>query len=249
MRYLVLSIIFIVTTSCLSATTIIIYITAEFAIMAVDSKGAFTNAKTYQKTNKVVPKIYKTGNIFFSVAGLTANTARSFDVGKLTDANLKAGNSLNSGIDSIKLNVKDALLKYLTNQKKNNYNLFKKNIEEENYITSIGIIAIKNNKPYAHLIGFKVRDGATLKITVEEEFYASNFNKDAVYYLGTSAHIDEYMSTIKSNNLKPVAFVEQLMQLQMEKTPELVGPPIDIIKITAKETQWIRRKESTPVEL
>ena len=57
------------------------------------------------------------------------------------------------------------------------------------------------------------------------------------------------MGSIKKNELLPVAFVDKLMNLQLSKTPESVGPPIDIIKITPKQIDWIRRKKSTPVVL
>jgi hypothetical protein len=39
------------------------------------------------------------------------------------------------------------------------------------------------------------------------------------------------------------------MNLQIAKTPKQVGLPVDMIKMTPKETEWIRRKKSTPIEL
>jgi hypothetical protein len=49
--------------------------------------------------------------------------------------------------------------------------------------------------------------------------------------------------------LAPESFVDKLMNLQIKKTPNLVGAPVDIIKITAKEAVWIRRKKTTPIQL
>ncbi len=230
------------------ATTIVIYITPDFVIMAADSKAVYTNAKTFKQTSEIVSKIYKSGNTYFSLAGLTLNETQLFNVAKIADIEFKNTGNINAAVKKIKAAVSDALLQYLINQKKANTVLFKKNIAAEKYITSIGIVTIKNNKPCTHLIGFIVTDTQQLKIRTEEEEYTSGSKRDAVYYLGTSGEINRYINTIRSNNSDPVRFVEKLMNLQVSKTPDLVSLPIDIIKITPKETVWVRRKKGTPVE-
>lgn len=248
MKKILLICFFICLFKYLPATTIVIYITPDFVIMAADSKAVYTNAKTLQQTSGTVPKIYKSGNIYFSLAGLTLNEIQLFDVAKISGLAFKNTGNINAAIKKIKVAVGNALLNYLTNQKKNNPELFKNNLTAEKFITSIGIVSLKNNKPYTHLIGFMVTDAPQIKIRTEEDEYASGSKRDAVYYLGTSAEINRYINTIRSNNLEPVRFVEKLMNLQISKTPDLVSPPIDIIKITPKETIWVRRKKGTPVE-
>jgi len=231
----------------LNATTIVIYITPQFVIMAADSKGVYTDASTYKVTTSIVSKIYKTGNIYFSLAGLTSNSTQGFDVATTVNRNLNDAN-INTSIQQVKTSVEKTLLIYLTNQKKNNPVLYRNNLASERYITSIGIVTIKKNKPYSHIIGFRVIDGDPLKITSDEETYLDG-KRDAVYYLGTSGAINRYMNTISKNNLKPEQFVEKLMNLQINKTPNLVAAPIDIIKITPDKTDWIKRKKGTPIEL
>jgi hypothetical protein len=215
--------------------------------MAADSKALYTNATTAEVTPEVVGKIFKSGNVYFSLAGLTLNETRLFDVAKIADDAFKNTENFNAAVKKIKATVSGALLLYLNNQKKSNPRLFRNNLLEK-YITSIGIITIKNKKPCTHLIGFIATDSPQLKIRTEEEIYSQRSTRDAVYYLGTSGEINRYMNTIESNKLDPIRFVEKLMNLQISKTPNLVGPPIDIIKLTPKETTWVRRKKGIPVE-
>lgn len=248
MKKILLVCFFICLFKYLPATTIVIYITPDFVIMAADSKAVYTNAKTFAETSETVSKIYRSGNVYFSLAGLILNETRLFDVGKIADSTFRNTHNLNNAVKKIKAKVGTALLQYLTNQKMNNPALFKNNLASEKYITSIGIITIKNNKPCAHLIGFIVTDNQQLKIRTEEEIYDQGSKRDAVYYLGTSGEINRYMNTIESNKLEPVRFVEKLINLQASKTPDLVGPPFDIIKLTVKKTVWLRRKKGTPVE-
>lgn len=231
------------------ATTIVIYITPDFVIMAADSQGVYTDAKTYRQSIQTVSKIYKSGNVYFSLAGLISNETRSFNVAAIVNSKLVHASNLVSAINEIKVAVKADLFNYLTSQKRNNPLLYKANIEGEKYITSIGIVAIRNNRPYTHLIGFSAVDKGALQISTEEEVYGPNADKDAVYYLGTSDAINKYMNSIQRINSEPLQFVEKLMNLQIAKTPQLVATPIDILKITPKQTTWIKRKKGTPLVL
>lgn len=233
----------------LFATTIIIYITPDFVIMATDSKAVYTNAKNYRQTTATVSKIYKRGNVYFSLAGLVSNNNRSFNLAEIINGNLAHASDLVAAIEQIKAAVKEVLLAYLNNQKKNNPSLYKKNITGDKYITSIGIVTIKNNRPYTHLIGFTLADTGRLKIKTDEEVYDTNVDRDAVYYLGTSDEINRYINSIKRNNSEPVKFVEELMNMQIAKTPALVSAPIDILKLTPNQTTWIKKMKGTPVEL
>lgn len=230
------------------ASTIVIYITPDFVVMAADSKGIYTNAKTFKEESRTVPKIFKTGNYYFSITGIVSNTTRSFDVSKIINGRLKNAADINTGIEQIKEDVKAALKTYLSYNKKHNPVLFKKDMEMGNYVTSIGIIGIMNHKPYAHILGFKVMNINTLELKTEEDYCPSDDAVSTVYYLGKSDAIKKRMDTLKHITEKPEVFVEGLMLLQIKKTPQYVGLPIDIIKMTPKETVWIRRKESTPVE-
>jgi hypothetical protein len=232
----------------LPATTIVIYITPDFVIMAADSKGVFTNAKTNKQSVESVSKIYKSGNRYFSVAGLALNTTRSLNIAAIANERLSHTSNLETAIDQLKLDIKEALLTYLSNQKKNNPTLYRNNLSEK-YVTSIGLVTIQNNRPYTHLIGFAASDKGQLKISVEEEVYKGANSKDAVYYLGTSGEINRYMNSIQTNKYEPVEFVERLMNLQIDKTPQLVAGPVDILKLTNRRATWVKRKKGTPVDL
>jgi hypothetical protein len=247
MKKLTLLFCFAVIGKLLPATTIVIYITPDFVIMAADSKGVYTNAKTNQQTSASVSKIYKSGNVYFSLAGLTSNNTRSLNIAALANRKLTDTANLQWAIDQIKVSVKEALLTYLNDQKINSPILYKNNLADK-YVTSIGLVTIQNNRPYTHLIGFVATDNGKPKITVEEEVYKSANQKDAVYYLGTSGEINRYMNSIQANNDEPVKFVEKLMNMQIIKTPKLVAGPVDILKLTSTQTTWVQRKKSTPVE-
>lgn len=240
--------VFMCLASGLPATTIVIYITPDFVIVAADSKGVYTNAKTNKQSVESVSKIYKSRDRYFSLAGLTSNTTRSLNIAAITNENLSNTSNLETAIDQLKLDVKEALLTYLNHQKKNHPILYESNLSEK-YVTSIGLVTIHNNRPYTHLIGFAATDNGQLKISVEEEVYKTSTNKDAVYYLGTSGEINKYMNSIQTNKYEPVEFVERLMNLQIAKTPQLVAGPVDILKLTAKRTTWVKRKKGTPVDL
>ncbi|MDQ3290375.1 MAG: hypothetical protein M3Q05_03695, partial [Bacteroidota bacterium] len=186
MKRAVLSLFLILIYTSIYASTIVIYITPEFVVLAADSKGVYTNAKTFKKETRTVPKIFKTGDYYFSLTGVVSNTTRSFDVGKVINNRLKNEADLSKAITQIKEEVANSLKLYLSYNKKHNPSLFKKDLELGNYITSIGIIGIKNNKPYAHILGFKIINTASLDIKTEEDFCPSANSVSTIYYLGKS---------------------------------------------------------------
>ncbi len=41
----------------------------------------------------------------------------------------------------------------------------------------------------------------------------------------------------------PVEVVRELLQIEVASEPETVGPPIDILRITQRGSEWIQEKE------
>ena len=42
--------------------------------------------------------------------------------------------------------------------------------------------------------------------------------------------------------VEPIVGVERLIQMEIDEEGDDVGPPIDILRITSRGAQWIRRK-------
>ncbi len=218
--------------------------------MAVDSKGFYSNAKTLKQENRIIPKIYKTGSVYFSLAGVIANEKRNLDVSKLVHQQLKTNQDITKAVQVIKSEVKKALFVYLSYNKTNNPELFESNLKMGTYITSIGLIAIKNNQPYAHIIGFKINNAEKLDLSIDEDYASSGTEaQNRLFFLGKNDAINAYLDTVASPEEDPVKLVDKLMKVQIAKTPESVGAPVDMIQLSSKEAIWIRRKAATPVEL
>ncbi|TDH29010.1 hypothetical protein EXU57_02750 [Segetibacter sp. 3557_3] len=247
-RFTLLTIAVALSTS-LWSTTIVIYITPEFVMMAADSKGVFTTVSGNRESVAMVSKIYQRSNVYFSMAGVTSNNSQNFNVARLIDAELQNFTTWPEVTNRIKRSVERALLPYLNYIKSANNNLYRNNLVASDYFTSVCLIGIKNKTPYAHLLGFKVTDGATINVTTEEISYGKGNLKDAVYYLGQKTAINKYMQSVQRVTMTPEKFVEKLVSVQAASTPKLVGGPIDILRITPSGVKWIRRKKGTPVVL
>lgn len=233
-----------------NATTIVIYLTPEFVIMAADSKGFYNNAKTLKQESRIISKIYKTADIYFSLSGIIANTQRNLDISRIIHHHLSNSKNLDSAIAEIKNEVRKSLLTYVGDNRKNNPKLFAANLNVGTYVTSIGLVTLKKSKPYAHIIGFKIINGAQMNIKVEEDFAALNSGeRSRLFFLGKNNAINHYLDTVKKINPDPFLFVDKLMSVQINKNPESVGAPVDILQISLTETKWFRRKKTTPIEL
>ncbi len=229
------------------STTIVIYITPRFVIMGADSKVVFTNMATGRESEGQVSKIYQRDQVYFALAGIAYNAAKKLDIAKVTDRCLKENKTFDRALLAIKKEVTSLLSAYLTDMRGRSLSLYKRNLAATDYITSIGFITIKAGKPYAHLMGFKVTDAAQVSVATEEVFFVKNSTRDAVYYLGQKDAINAYMDTFTTVTEAPEVFVEHLIQLQIDKTPDLVSLPIDMIELTPRKAVWLKRKKGTPV--
>jgi len=250
MKKAVLSLALIAAAMWCGATSIIIYVTPDFAIMAADSKGFFYNAGTTKQENSTVSKIYKTAGVYFALAGVIKNEARNLDISQLVHKHLEESKDLERTLTNLKVDIRNRLMQYVSYNKQNSPKLYEANKKLGRYITSVGLITMKNNKPYAHIIGFQVVEGKNLRIEIDEDFApAAGDTQDRLFMLGKNKAIHAYLDTMKKIDADPFVFVDKLMSVQIENTPQYVGKPVDMVKITYKETIWYRRKKSTPVML
>jgi hypothetical protein len=218
--------------------------------MAADSKGFYSNTSTLKQESRVIPKIYKSGAVYFSLSGVVSNQKRNLDISSLIHQQLKTNGDLTKAIQGIKSEIRKSLISYLSYNKINNPKLFDANLKSGTYITSIGIIAVKDSKPYAHIIGFKIVNAEKLGIIVEEDFASSEKEEpNRLFFLGKNNAINAYLDTVKKIEEDPIKFVDKLLGIQIAKTPESVGAPVDIIQLNSQEAIWIRRKPATPVEM
>ena len=62
--------------------------------------------------------------------------------------------------------------------------------------------------------------------------------------VGQCDAIDKFRDQNKGyfKRLDPVTSARMLVQMQIDATPDSVGPPIDIIRLTPNSTEWIQKK-------
>jgi hypothetical protein len=247
-RFFYLAFILLLITTGSTATAIVIIVTPKSVILGADSRRSSFNNFTFQEIVTTTTKIYKSGEYHFAISGLTSNETTFFDASLFINYYLKEYSDVTVAIDSIKIKLAESLRAELKSQKRKYHKAFLNTIKYSNNIMGFGIIGVRNSKPFAHLIEFNLRDTTSLNIKITENSCPGNC-KDGVLIIAMGANkaIANYMQQDEWMKNSPIELAEKLISLEIEKEPEYVGGPIDIVEVTADKTIWHKKKEDCPI--
>lgn len=119
--------------------------------------------------------------------------------------------------------------------------------EYERYKNHAGILFALFDGEYPR--GFSIEltaEGDSLLFTpANTELTIKDGREKTVFLNGQTRHIRAFMEahpTYVEDNT-PTNIIDTLIGVEIENSPELVGPPIDILRLTKEGPSWFRRKE------
>ena len=112
------------------------------------------------------------------------------------------------------------------------------------------IIGIENNKPIILERFYSVDNFDVIPLRIKTDI-PQDINKDNAFVIsmGIDTAIDQDIQDIKRNKrdrdilLNPIKSINRLITLQASATPDVVGPPIDILRIAPGNVGWIQHKQ------
>jgi hypothetical protein len=104
--------------------------------------------------------------------------------------------------------------------------------------------AVQNNTPLVALVVFKVRDQGG-DVSFEQQTYLCPGDGcpkgGRIFLLGEHTADDAYMQNPSFRVDDPVAVARQLVEIEVQASPDKVGRPISILKVTREGPSWIDR--------
>lgn len=221
------------------ATSIVI--TPDYILMGADSKRMIIDEKARLTVSESVCKIRNVNSYCYALAGFVASRSTFFSADSIVALHLKNTSDYNKAIKKITGDIRKALQKEFAFQKKYNPDVFLKMAATKEHILEVAILSVRNNKPFAQIIGFQLTD----EDKIEVKDYTATCPGDCpeeqsqFYLLGDYSGIEKYLEEKKSV-ADPVSLVEQLITLQSHTTPNSVGTPVNMIRYTPGGVEWIR---------
>lgn len=248
---IVLWVLFLIVTSLLFhpsafATSIIMIRTQNDIVVGADSKG--TNEYDELK-KRLFCKIIQVGDIMFAASGLVEDKETGYSVNRVVAESANKGGTVDEIADRINTALVKPLNDALIHFKKISPEVYKKQIDGQKGITfqlllfrfENGIpVVYKKNFGKPNLVHNTIPAIGTIVRCPGKECKGNR----TLIALGSNSAIKDYL---KKNLLPPTVdngfLIKKLIMIQMKKTPQDVGLPIDLVRYDKMGIHWIQRKE------
>ena len=219
-------------TTEVNATLILTYRSSAVIIIAADS---LRNIRTIPREQSWACKIRNFGDILFAASGDTSRPAGVFSLDTIT-ASLKQGNG----------SVRETVEKRFRTFDNRTVTAFRKVQHQSRQIGPVTftyiVSFIQNGYPTAYTRTLQSIDGVPSIGKIEE------VREGALLATGQSGIADDMPEGIKRDQDRPWAIFEAIIDHQARRTPNKVGGPVDIIRLTSKGSEWLQRKPECPEE-
>lgn len=208
------------------ATLLAGYRSGDEVIIAADS---LRTVKTVPPVRMQACKIRNFGDVVFAAAGDSTLPGQGFSIETIS-ASLHERNRVGS----------DALTDRIAKFDQQTIAAFKKLHKQRQNgrpVTFTYIVAFAfEGRPVAHLRTLKSADGAV------EIGRLETLAEGGVVFTGQSGIVDRLSGVTRPDDPTPAALLKAVIEHQARRTPDKVGRPVDIIRLTEKGVTWLQRK-------
>lgn len=223
-------------------TTIVLFKTSREIVVAADSKSI--SAENRQVEN--LCKIVQVGKYFFVSAGLHANSELGYDFYNIAEEAAFLGTNIVESCRLFSEMVYPVLELAVRDVHKDAPEFYKTYIEGHEILNAAffgiennalvlfhtdAVVRAEPNRPE----GFQIYRSGPINLTADGE-------QISVLLLGSREPIVEFLATNPAIwNMGLVAAARKLVQLEIDKEPDAVGPPIAILRLDRSGAKWIQK--------
>ena len=224
------------------ATILVLVVTKHNLILAADSRK--TNLYPDGIGEKgTVEKICQTNQTYYAVSGLHSDEDGSFSMQAILHDVLLRYLDFEEAIKNIAVTLTTELKKYFINLKSNNPSLFRQ-FQTYSYAGGELVIAKRvDGIPVAHLLDYKVIDGADLNVvmnTWKTGIKEIKDNQECFWRaIGNTSFLDTHMPAEKQMAADPAGKARWIIEEGIRRHPAFVGEPIHILEMTEEGEKWI----------
>jgi len=214
-----------------SATTIVIIRTPNLIVIASDSKAQYQG----DQGNPQVCKIARQNETYFVVAGLAHDTYQGFLANRTVASAIARANTFEEQANAVEEDLGRELGKELDTLRKEDPEGFRFAVTGE-APSSIALVTVEGGVPKVAVFSF-LFDKTTGKLSVRRDSCPGTCTGEDFYVqLGRAVSADEVVKVTGS----PTRVARALVEMQIAKDPQNVGPPIEIMELRANGPEWIQ---------
>ena len=227
-----------------TATTLAILRTTDQLVIAADSLMTLYGGRPQQAC-----KIRRHDDIVFATAGLVVSSDGILDAHRVIAEVLRRPVTWTEHVQTVEERLREPLLRTLRRLREEMPDEFLKQISQ-GFVLHVTLAAFRYGRPVLEMREFfvEMNDRGGLRLRVKRTSCPGQCSRETeVFGIGET---DAMMREVRDVSRFPpdlAAFGRDLVTRQIRATPEFVGPPVDVIRITANGVRWVHRKPSCPV--
>jgi len=233
--------------SSLFATSIIATRSPSGFMIATDGKVVYRGAGI--KGTETVCKIYRSGGLYFAVAGMPADRNRNYYPAQLASRNYKDTDSFEANIGRIERSISTAILDEMRRLRTEDPDQFMRN--QDGGTLEIVFARIASGVPELAGRGFKYVDGDNPRIEISRVTCPGDCpNGTYVVFAGHQQEMKKVTDSVFEHPESPIApaeFGHMAIESEINASKGEVGPPITILIVTAQGVDWPSNKVGCPV--
>lgn len=247
MRFLILFAVALVAvhSSSVSATSIVLARTSNEIVIGADSKVTDTFGNDL---NKRACKIWQIDDLFIAIEGLELDRRTGFNVLEISHQalSLRPFAPASERVSILMGFLVTGLLAELSHLKAHEPQTFFKKIEGGQLFLRVIVAGFEKRRPLVFVRSFRAlqyNPGQIGVAVIPDDCLADCKSVIATRFLGESDAIEglpEETPDFWKSGLSDG--VRRLIEIEIEARSEYVGPPIDIVRITANGAQWVQEK-------
>ncbi|MFZ0639106.1 MAG: hypothetical protein WA020_02985 [Candidatus Acidiferrales bacterium] len=226
------------------ATTIIAVRTAEFVIIATDSKATYLG----QAGPPTVCKIYNNRQFYFAAAGLDHDARRNFYVKNIVAQSLLPSANFDDQVARVENAVSQSLMTELNRLQREDPGTYAFTMHSSREVVSLVLAQYQDGVPHLAARGFGWIANPAPAIKIDRVTCPGDCSDGReLVSLGEKAAAEKFMRENTGEDFDLPALATKLVQLEIENSPGDVGPPINEVRLNKDGVTWISNGAGCPV--
>jgi hypothetical protein len=186
-------------------------------------------------------KIKEYGDSFFAIAGHRREELSDFDAIYIATEACRGTRTIGERIEKFETLIKPALHNMLWVSQRKAPSYFENSLKNKT-ILQVAFFGFENGSPYLYVRSYKDQTSSA-GIALEIERRECQPRCDMLTILGKKRAAEKHLAQKPESRKKnPIELVKELVELEIAAEPEIVGPPIDLLKISKDGAVWIQKK-------
>lgn len=225
-------------------TTIIAVRTANFVIIATDSKATYIGTSGAP----TVCKIYNDGQLYFAVAGLDGDARRNFSVKSIVARSLSASGNFEEQVTRVENAISQSLLVELNHLQREDPGVYAFTMHNSREVVSIVLAQYQGGVPHLAARGFAWTMNPSPGIAISRVTCPGDCSDGReLVSLGQKNAAERFMRANAGEDFDLPALAVKLVQLEIDETPGNVGPPINELRLDKGGAVWLSNSAGCPV--